>query len=77
VAITVAAGSGTTTSIFRMFSNEYACVSLPGRAFGRTTSLMQLLIEHEKHLLLVRAHVIALEEALIQVAGGDFQAEAC
>jgi hypothetical protein len=35
--------------------------------------LLQLLIEHERHLLLVRAHVIALEEALIQVVGGDLQ----
>jgi hypothetical protein len=33
--------------------------------------LLQLLIEHERHLLLVRAHVMALEEALI--VGGDLQ----
>jgi hypothetical protein len=35
--------------------------------------LLQLLIEQERNLLLVRAHVIALEEALIQVVGGDLQ----
>ncbi len=35
--------------------------------------LLQLLIEQEGNLLLVRAHVIALEEALIQVVGGDLQ----
>ena len=35
--------------------------------------LLQLLIEQERNLLLVRAHVIALEEALIQVVGEDLQ----
>ena len=35
--------------------------------------LLQLLVEQERNLLLVRAHVIALEEALIQVVGGDLQ----
>jgi hypothetical protein len=35
--------------------------------------VLQFLIEHERHLLLVRAHVIALEEALIQVVGSDLQ----
>jgi hypothetical protein len=35
--------------------------------------LLQLLVEQERNLLLVRAHVIALEEALIQVVGSDLQ----
>ncbi len=35
--------------------------------------LLQLLIEQERNLLLVRAHVIALEKALIQVVGGYLQ----
>jgi hypothetical protein len=33
--------------------------------------LLQLVIEQEKHLLLVRAHLIALEQAVIEFAGQD------
>jgi hypothetical protein len=33
--------------------------------------LLQLVIEQEKHLLLVRAHLMALEQVIIEFAGED------
>ncbi len=35
--------------------------------------LIQLVIEQERHLLLVRAHLIALEQVTIELAGHDMQ----
>jgi hypothetical protein len=35
--------------------------------------LLQLVIEQEKHLLLVRAHLIALEQFTIELAGHDMK----
>jgi hypothetical protein len=35
--------------------------------------LLQLVIEQEKHLLLVRAHLIALEQVTVELAGHDMK----
>ncbi len=35
--------------------------------------LVQLAIEHEKQLLLVRAHLIALEQVVVEYAGNDMK----
>jgi hypothetical protein len=35
--------------------------------------LLQLVIEQEKHLLLVRAHLIALQQVTVELAGHDMQ----
>lgn len=35
--------------------------------------LLQLVIEQEKHLLLVRAHLIALEQVTVELSGRDMK----